>query len=472
MLILWVNIGIAYFIIIGKHSHCIKSKKPVFHANSSLSNNASSSISNHDKFSAGGGKIENADNRISDHKNGRRYLGAFVAENQTNDLLNSSLRQIQEKSSHKLGGMFNNKDPNLNTEVLKLGYNKFPNDHTKYETEVNQSERFTENVHKIHSNNKNFQNNVHPPMMPQNNHIQKQQQPQRITQQPTTVASVTSSSSYQAKTSTKPAKKGFNTISTKSFTNSTYDDSLHQSTNSPQTIAVRKDYVAHQIPTVKTQDIKSCTKDAPTKTSMTIMVNMTKHNNMPEDRNCGNNNERSEGSSINSPLMDDTKFNVVIKNEQKLQTAEVKNEIIDKNYNIKNASLQYNGGSKINSHARAKTPSNARPPNTHNEVNALVNDNHNHFSTPKKLRLSKSVDSESYKHTIKKEEDLVDRLHLKNFRQKHDFGDFQILTESPVKVEQPPSATPMTKPPPQLNLTPQQLRVKRQILKKSFSIDV
>ena len=83
------------------------------------------------------------------------------------------------------------------------------------------------------------------------------------------------------------------------------------------------------------------------------------------------------------------------------------------------------------------------------------------------------MDSEDYTPTMEKVEEGIDRLRLQNFRQKHDFGDFQILTESPVKIEQEtPLGKPMHKPAKPLKPTPQQLHVKRQILKKSFSIDV
>ena len=64
-----------------------------------------------------------------------------------------------------------------------------------------------------------------------------------------------------------------------------------------------------------------------------------------------------------------------------------------------------------------------------------------------------------------------DELQLRNFNEKHDFGDFQIFTDSPDKIK---CAYFPAKSDEQLNcpLTPQQARVKRQILQKSFSIDV
>ena len=64
-----------------------------------------------------------------------------------------------------------------------------------------------------------------------------------------------------------------------------------------------------------------------------------------------------------------------------------------------------------------------------------------------------------------------DELQLRNFNEKHDFGDFQIFTDSPDKSK---GAHYPAKSDEQLNcpLTPQQARVRRQILQKSFSIDV
>ena len=64
-----------------------------------------------------------------------------------------------------------------------------------------------------------------------------------------------------------------------------------------------------------------------------------------------------------------------------------------------------------------------------------------------------------------------DELQLRNFNEKHDFGDFQIFTDSPDKSK---GAYFPAKSDEQLNcpLTPQQARVRRQILQKSFSIDV
>ena len=64
-----------------------------------------------------------------------------------------------------------------------------------------------------------------------------------------------------------------------------------------------------------------------------------------------------------------------------------------------------------------------------------------------------------------------DELQLRNFNEKHDFGDFQIFTDSPDKSK---GAYFPAKSEEQLNcpLTPQQARVRRQILQKSFSIDV
>ena len=70
-----------------------------------------------------------------------------------------------------------------------------------------------------------------------------------------------------------------------------------------------------------------------------------------------------------------------------------------------------------------------------------------------------------------RKEDNEDELQLKNFNEKHDFGDFQIFTDSPDKSK---GAYFPAKSEEQLNypLTPQQARVRRQILQKSFSIDV
>ena len=64
-----------------------------------------------------------------------------------------------------------------------------------------------------------------------------------------------------------------------------------------------------------------------------------------------------------------------------------------------------------------------------------------------------------------------DELQLGNFNEKHDFGDFQIFTDSPNKRK---GACFPAKSEEHLNcpLTPQQARVRRQILQKSFSIDV
>ena len=70
-----------------------------------------------------------------------------------------------------------------------------------------------------------------------------------------------------------------------------------------------------------------------------------------------------------------------------------------------------------------------------------------------------------------RKEDNEDELQLKNFNEKHDFGDFQIFTDSPDKSK---GAYFPAKSEEQLNypLTPQQARVRRQTLQKSFSIDV
>ena len=463
-------------------------------------------------------------NKNDNQGRGRIQTGTFKTEHRSNDLLNSSLWKTKEKPSHNLDIMLNNKDANLFSSASQnIGYNnKFLNDRKRNEIKVEESEdSYTKKVHKIRKNNKtnkNRPNNLNSFKMSQKNSLEEGKvQPKRSMNAPTNpvISNVTNndaSISYQVDetgattttaTTTKQGTKSFeenNVIegveSTNPFSNSNFakDNPYQSSSNSRQTNVFKRDYVAaHQTPKYKKQDIKLYTKDAPpptpppnTKTkTLTIRMNMTKQKpqNVPrggrDDRSTRN--EGSRNDDAKSSLPENNSFLIGGKNdERKLESRVSENVNIskkpsDKNFSSRKLSLQYDA-TRNNISSGKFYASGDNIPNGKNNGNANERRDNQFNQLPRtsnngKLHFSKSFDSQLYtSHYDQKQDDGNDQLNLKNFREKHDFGDFQIFTESPVKSQPSHSAKPTNKLPP--SLTPQQLRVKRQILGKHSSIDV
>ena len=291
----------------------------------------------------------------------------------------------------------------------------------------------------------------------------------------------------------------FNSNGPNFISNGTHSSKNLNANNFKQTTSVKKDYDAlgnplHPLSQNNMEDIKSnVTKDAPpqpttpknnTKT-LTIMMNMTKQKpreiEQRHDATAAEKNEqRDVDKLLNSSLLVNSSTKTTsflpakitdtpkLKNVSKIGKNSFENE--DK---IQDSSFKQKDGRK-NVPITNLTGSNVVTPKNNSSENY-------NFSTrsekivpvtkPTKLHPSKSFDSQIFNAQFDNQDSRkLNQLNLENFREKHDFGDFQILTESPLKSSPPSAHHSIQKlvPP----LTPQQLRVKRQILGKSFSIDV
>ena len=411
-------------------------------------------------------------------------------------------RNFERPSIHKLDNVVDNKNSFFNnltsTNINNGGCNKYPNNpkmQTVQKIEEIEKSCMEETTTKIRPKS-NFQKDAilsRAANVGSNNSRNEQHKIESFRQ---TNEKGRTNNNFE----TNQIKAGNSSSSGSDFiSNDVHSSKFLKANNFKQTTPVKRDYDAldnplHPISQNNKESIKSnVTKDAPTQSTtpknstktLTIMMNMSKqkpreigqrHGDVSLNISEGN----KAGGQLNSSLMKNSPAKTTSFLPAKItDTPKLRNDSkVDKNnFYIKESTHESNfkqSDGRKNIPIMNSTASNELTPNNDLSENYKFSTRSEKIapgSKPKKLHPSKSFDLQIFNAQLDNQDSRKsNQLNLENFREKHDFGDFQILTESPLKYSSPSAQQSIQKlvPP----LTPQQLRVKRQILGKSFSIDV